>query len=398
VNAHPRLTDALRAAYRSAAALILGRGRRVPARQDPGYVRQDNPAFARCSLIVALLIAVSSCGSSPTSPSGGAAQSVYYVAPTGRDQDSGTITAPFQTVSAGVKRLRPGDTLYLRAGIYTGAGNAIDSQSGTVPSGSSWSNPITIAGYAGEAVTLRPSFNTSGIRLTSGQSYLIFQDLSIDMVNSGPGADADGIYIYTAHHNRFQRIEVMHGQGFGVHFGNNTPFNELIDSRIHDVGLPNGSVSDGHGLYITASDNLFQNNDVYDNQGYGFHVYNNAGTHADPSRNILRGNRIHGNGRHGGTAYGVVIAWGDANEVADNQIYDNPGGIQVYTGSSNTTVRGNNVFNNRPLEGIIVQYATDTQVRGNTVNANGDDIVDLGTATAFSQNAVTAGRISPTAR
>jgi hypothetical protein len=339
VNTDSRLTDGLCAAYRSAAALIITYRPRRRVRQDRRFVRHDHPIVAPSSLVVALLIAISSCGSSPTSPTVAAAQSVYYVAPTGRDQDSGTITAPFQTISAGVKRLRPGDTLYLRAGTYTGSGNAIDSQSGTVPSGSSWSNPITIAGYSGEAVILRPSFNVSGIRLTGGQSYLVFQDLTIDMVNSGPGADADGIYIYTAHHNRFQRVEVMHGQGFGVHFGNNTPFNELLDCRIHDVGLPNSSSSEGHGLYITGSNNLFQNNDVYDNQGYGFHVYNNAGTHADPSRNIVRGNRIHGNGRHGGTAYGVVIAWGDANEVADNQVYDNPGGIQVYTTTSTTTGR-----------------------------------------------------------
>jgi hypothetical protein len=215
-------------------------------------------------------MAVSACGKNPSSPSGGGTQTVYYVSPTGRDQDSGTMAAPFQTIGAAVRRLRPGDTLYLRGGIYTGPGNAIDSQSGTVPSGSSWQNPITIAGYAGEAVTLRPTTNVSGIRLTGGQSYLIFQDFSIDMVNSGAGADADGIYIYTAHHNRFQRIEVMRGQGFGVHFGNNTPFNEVLDCRIHDIGLLGASSSEGHGLYITASDNLFQNNEVYDNQGYGF--------------------------------------------------------------------------------------------------------------------------------
>jgi parallel beta-helix repeat protein len=355
--------------------------------------RPPAPAVARASIILGLLVALSSCGSTPSSPSGGGAtQTVYYVSPGGRDQDSGTITAPFQTISAGLKRLRAGDTLYLRGGVYTGAGNAIDSQTGTVPSGRSWSSPITIAGYPGETVTLQPPSNVSGIRLTSGQSYLIFQDFAIDMVNSGRGTDADGIFVHTAHHNRFQRLEVTRGQGFGVHYGNNTAFNEMLECRIHDIGLPGSSSSEGHGLYITGSNNLFQNNDVYDNQGYGFHVYNNAGPRDDPSRNVVRGNRIHGNGRNGGTAYGVVVAWGDANEVLENQIFENRGGIQVYTGSTNALVSGNNVYSNMPLEGIIVQYATGTRVTGNTVYGNGDDLVDLGTATSFLQNANRAGQ------
>jgi parallel beta-helix repeat protein len=337
-----------------------------------------------------VLATLAGCKSNPTSPSN-PTQTVYYVAPSGRDTNNGTISAPLETIRAAVQRLRPGDTLYIRGGIYTGAANTIDSQSATVPGGRSWSEPITISGYAGEAVTLRPPYNVAGIRLTSAaQAYLIFQDFTVDMVNSGAGSDADGVFVNLAHHNRFQRLEVMNSYNFGLHFGTETPFNEVIDSRIHDNGFPGGPSTNGHGLYISGSQNLFQNNDVYNNHGYGFHIYNNAGSRADPSRNIVRGNRIHANGRHGGTAYGLTIAWGDANRIEDNQIYDNPGGIQVYTNSTNTDVRNNNVYNNRPLEGIIVQYAAGTQVRNNTIYANGSDLVDLGTATALIENGITA--------
>ena len=308
------------------------------------------------------------------------------------------MAAPFQTISAGVKRLRPGDTLYIRGGVYTDSGDTIDSQTSAVPSGNSWSNAITIAGYPGEPVTLRPPNNVSGIRLTGSQSYLIFQDFTVDLANSKPGADADGIFVFRAHHNRFQRLEIRNGSSFGIHFGDSTPNNEVIDCRIHDNGVAGGEIGNGHGLYITGSDNLFQGNEVYDNHGYGFHVYNNSGPHDDPSRNVVRGNRIHGNGRHGGTAYGVVVSWGDANVIDGNQIYDNPGGIQVYTDSTNTDVRNNTVYNNKPLEGIIVQYATGTRVTNNNVYSNGTDIVDLATATIISQGAGRAGRTPPRTR
>lgn len=388
VNRQPGLIDIPDSACRPAARLVAaGRALRLRRRDRESGMQER---VARYPIVAALLIAVASCGSSPSSPTSGAAQAVYYVSPTGHDQDGGTITAPFQTISAGLKRLRPGDTLYIRGGIYTGSANTIDSQSGTVPSGSSWSNAITIAGYQGEAVTLRPPYNVSGIRLTATQSYLIFQDFTIDMVNSNAGADADGIFVFRPHHNRFQRLEVMHSYNFGIHFGDSTANNEVIDCRIHDNGFPGSPSTNGHGLYITGSDNLFQNNEVYDNQGYGFHVYNNAGSHADPSRNIVRGNRIHGNGRHGGTAYGVLVAWGDANEIASNQIFDNPGGIQIYTNSTNTSVHDNNIYNNKPLEGIIVQYSSGTKLANNTATANGSDVVDLGTETAFRQNSFQA--------
>ena len=61
-----------------------------------------------------------------------------------------------------------------------------------------------------------------------------------------------------------------------------------------------------------------------------------------------------------GPTYGIVVAWGDANLIHDNLIYDNPGGIQVYTNSSNTRVYNNTIYNNTPLEGILIQFATGT--------------------------------------
>ena len=172
-------------------------------------------------------------------------------------------------------------------------------------------------------------------------------------------------------------------------------FNEVVDSRIHNNGFPGGSETNGHGLYITGSDNTFTGNDVYANQGYGFHIYNNSGSRADPSRNLVSGNRIHGNGVHGGTAYGLLVAWGDSNRIQGNTIFENPGGILVYTNSTNTDVSNNNIYNNRPLEGIIVQYADATVVRNNTVSGNGTDIIDYGDATVFSQNSVPAKRGGP---
>ena len=135
----------------------------------------------------------------------------FYVSPAGSDQNEGSINAPWQTLRYAVARLRPGTTLYLRSGTYTGPANTIDSQSGTVPSGTSWSNAVTIAGYPGETATIQPP-NLSAIRLTfTAPHYLVFQDFTIDLSNQVAGSPDDAVYLSQgAHHNRFLRMTVQH--------------------------------------------------------------------------------------------------------------------------------------------------------------------------------------------
>jgi hypothetical protein len=320
----------------------------------------------------------------------------YYISQEGSDSNScrsaqrTTRSENKLTIAAALECVSPGDTLYIRGGTYTGWNNTIDSQMFTVPSGTSFSNAVTIAGYPGESVTLRPPYNLSGIRLTSGAPHhLILRDFTIDMVNSTPGADAAGIMLYTAHHIRFERLDVQRSPAFGVHFGDSTPNNEMLNCRIHDNGFPGDSASNGHGLYISSSGNLFDGNEVYNNQGYGFHVYNNWGSHADPSNNIVRNNTVFNNGLHGEPGYGIVFAWGSGNVAHDNVIYGNPGGVQVYTYATGTSIYNNTIYNN-VSEGIALQYyGSGTSVTGNRVYSNGLNIQDyggFGTSAVISNN------------
>lgn len=310
----------------------------------------------------------------------------YYVSQSGSDSNScaaassSTRSSQKATIAAGVACLAPGDTLLIYGGTYTGANNVIDSQAFRVPSGTSWSNPVTIAGVPGETVTLRPPHNVSGIRLTTGSpSYVIVQDVVIDMSNSVDGADAAGVTLSRAHHNRFQRLEIRNARTFGVFYSTETPFNEMINCRIHDNGFLGASGTNGHGLYIVGSDNLFEDNEVYDNYGYGFHIYNSAGPRTEPSRNIVRRNKIYRNGRNNRAAYGLVVAWGSDNVVYNNLIYANWGGVEIYTGSSNTQIYNNTIYNNTPGDGIALQYyAGAPVVRNNIVYGNRAGIVDYG--------------------
>jgi parallel beta-helix repeat protein len=276
--------------------------------------------------------------------------------------------------------------LYIHGGTYTGSKNVINTQIYTLRSGTQ-SALVTIAGVSGETVILQPPGGYSGIEYGSAVAYTVIRDLVLDMVNSasipGRAGGASGVYVgMGANHNRFLRLEVKNSGANGFEFGNyngNAPFNEVIDCKIHHNGQASGP-NNGYGLYVGTSDNTFEGNDGYANGGYGFHLYDNSGS-PKVSRNIVRNNRIHGNGTHGGINYGIVVAWGDSNKISDNTIYENQGGILVYTNSTNTEVYSNSVYRNGPLESVLIQYATGTIMQGNSIS---DGLVlDLGYSTLY---------------
>jgi parallel beta-helix repeat protein len=337
---------------------------------------------AMLAVVVACLIAACG-GKTPTSPDDSNAPRTLYVSLAGSDSNAGSQESPWRTIRYGVSRLRAGDTLYVRGGTYSTSDDVIDSAVFTVPSGSSWSNVVTIAGHPGETVVIQPPNNTHALRLTNGApSYIVVRDLTLDYSNDSSGRE--GIYLSGgANHNRFLRVEVRYAKSFGVVFSKNngnSAFNEVIECDIHHTGNGSGDPTNGHGAYVSTSDNVFRGNVVHDNQGYGLHFYDNGGALL-VSRNVIEDNRVFSNGTHGGTAYGVVVAWGDGNRISGNSIYGNPGGILVYTRSTRTEVSGNTIYSNAPLEGVFIQGGVGTIVKSNTIYGNGVDIVDLGERT-----------------
>ena len=46
------------------------------------------------------------------------AGNIYFVSPTGSDTAAGSLTQPYRTISKSLSRLQPGDTLFVRGGIY----------------------------------------------------------------------------------------------------------------------------------------------------------------------------------------------------------------------------------------------------------------------------------------
>lgn len=329
------------------------------------------------AILLALLVLLSAVRAEATT---------YYVSLSGNDSNS-CVTAQSTTqanqkltIAAGVACAFAGDTVYIHGGTYTGSDARIDSQVKTVRSGTSYSNAITIASYPGETAILQPPSNIHAVRLTTDIGYIIILDIWIDMINSQAGGTAEGVIYYTAHHIRFQRMNLYNSGGFGFHNGG-SPFTEVLDSKIHDIGDPGATaITAGHCIYHTADDGLYQNNEVYNCQGYGIHLWNGYGPHVTPSNNIIERNRIHHVGLNGFEAYGVTVTYGSNNIVRNNLVYSNPGGIQGYSYTSGTKFYHNTLYGNGVYGAFNFQfYDAGAAVERNLLWNNYVNYVDNGT-------------------
>lgn len=283
------------------------------------------------------------------------------------------------SLATGTSQTVVDDRLFLRAGNYPVSAESIVPNSGT-----SWNNVVTIARYQNEVVTLsRFPFATS----TPGNNirYVVFDGLTITCV--GCSAGTDGLSVSQGNGPiRFINGEIKNAPGNGVQLSSlSVGGNQFINCRLTNNGTFTPAAF--HGIYISSSDNIVDGCDIYDNARYGVHVY--LDTHT-VHRNIIRNNKIHNNNRGGSSAAGIILGAGDGNTAYNNIIYNNPGdayGIQVDSSSPlNAKVYHNTIYNNGG-EGILVQGATNTDIKNNILYNNGGQFTIISsTGTTYGGN------------
>ena len=326
----------------------------------------------------------------------------YYTALTGSDSNSCSSatsqSTPKRTINASLKCLSAGDTLYIRGGQYP---EQLHSVFGTSwPSGNSWDNPITIAGYPGETVIINPSSNddTFDILYMENIQYLIFDNLIIDGSNTNIST---GMTLFrlggTSHHVRLQNSILRNahvgcsgmccacGYGNAILAGN--AGSEFINNEIYG--------NDAYGIYMTGNGFLVEGNYIHDNQGYGVHQYSSGQSNA--SNNVIRNNRIHHNGHNNRNPVGsaaLILSSGDNNVAYNNVITDHfGGGIQIYGYATTNAKAYNNTIVGNQGSCIDIQNgsngnnpAHDSIVRNNICYNNGSDIIDNGRSSIISNN------------
>ncbi|MBN2147799.1 MAG: right-handed parallel beta-helix repeat-containing protein [Anaerolineales bacterium] len=165
-------------------------------------------------LLVFMAILVISGGNSPaaaqisnTITQGG----VYYVAPTGDDDNPGTLASPWQTIQKAAETLGAGDTVYIRAGTYS---EQVVAQHSGSPG-----NPITFAAYPGETATLDGSSVTlpddlAGLFEIASQSYIRVSGLRV--IHAGPYNDNAGILVMDSSDIVIENVSTDQTQSSGI--------------------------------------------------------------------------------------------------------------------------------------------------------------------------------------
>jgi hypothetical protein len=169
-----------------------------------------------------------------------------FVSLSGNDGNSGSVTSPFRTVQHGIEVLQPGQTLYIRGGIYEidapeyltnpiriGT-SATNKRNGTAQ------NPYRVFGYPGETAHIRFHWlNTDdwvGLRIFG--DYWHLKSLTISDSNSF------GI-LTTGDHNLFERLVSFGHQRSGLQITGASNFNTVLNCDAHDMFDITGRASGG---------------------------------------------------------------------------------------------------------------------------------------------------------
>jgi Pel9A-like, right handed beta helix region len=199
----------------------------------------------------------------------------FYVAPTGRDTDAGTMALPFATMGQGQAAAAAGDTIYFRAGTYayTAATAACGSSTATIngvlldKSGTP-GNRINYWAYPGET----PIFDFSGIKdgcritgIRTTGSWIHLKGLEVRGVPQNVDTNHESWGIWNSGSNNiFELINTHHNMGPGLFIqggGNNL----VLDCDSHENYDPlsssgAGGNADGFGCHVGvgATGNVFR--------------------------------------------------------------------------------------------------------------------------------------------
>jgi hypothetical protein len=314
-------------------------------------------------------------------PSSGAS---YYVATTGNDSNPGSLTQPFRSLSKGVSLLRPGDTLFVRAGSYVG----LASKSGgpTIPAGTSWSSPVAIKSYPGESVTISVAGGEFCLAIEN-TSYVVIDGLILD----GQNAAFNGAKIrFGAHHIRIQNSEIKNAVNSGILLPDEGTsiqgFDELINLDVHNNGT---RPRFDHGVYLSVPNCLIENSSFHNNAAYGIQLDNG------PANNtIIRYNKSYANTGTGYDGGGLVITTGTGNLVYNNLFYNNAGvGISISYNPTGVKIYNNTVYGNSG-DGMYFYQGAGGLVRDNISYSNGRQLVLESTSNITLGNNLTGAAIT----
>ena len=317
----------------------------------------------------------------------------FYVSPAGSPSGTGSISSPWDlaTALAQPTAVKPGDTIWLRGGTYSGYFSSnLNGASG---------NPIIVRQYPGERAVIDGGPASGVDTLTVGGSWTWYWDFEVTNSNpqrwlTSPDVRGGGVVV-EATNSKFINM-IVHDTGQGFSFWTPALNSELYGNLIYYNGFDLPDRGHGHGIYAqnNTGTKTIQDNIIFDQYGWGIHVYTQSG---QINNFNIDGNISFDNGSVSFSSYtnnilvgGYVVA--NNINITNNYTYYTPAAAAGYNnigysaGCSNTTVN-NNYFASGYFA-ISLPNCTPTQMTGNTFYGTTPGWI----AGAYTNNVITGTR------
>ena len=273
------------------------------------YVRATRYTFVRldCGRTYTIRVAALDSGGNVATRSAIRASTracgAFYVSPAGLDSNPGTLEKPWRTITKAAAALRPGQTAYLRAGVYEEGVSGhcgIDYNRLTWRTSGTPTSPITISGFQGEekSVIVKTAVKMAG-------NYEGLMNLVVDanhnispFDNSCDGAPNVQI---SGREDTLSGVEVRNSAMSGIYLAG-ADGAEVVRNWIHSNGT---HWNLDHGIsWASGKNGVAGSNIVQDNYANGIKIGPNA------QSVLVTENTVNGNGRSG------IIVGGDDSHVS----------------------------------------------------------------------------------
>lgn len=289
----------------------------------------------------------------------------YFAAPNGTSSGDGSWARPWSLATAlagGGGRVQPGDTIWLRGGTYRGSfRSTVSGRSGS---------PVVVRGYPGERAIIDGAGSSSSTFYVGG-SWSVFWGFevmnsnttrSFSTANSHSRANAVVNY---ASNTRYVNL-VVHDGGVGFYTEPQYTNVEIAGCIFYNNGWQSPSRGHGHAIYLKSHSGpvIARDNVMFNQFGYGIHVYTNAGS--GKLNNIrLVGNVSFNNGTVASTGTSPNILLGGDDTADDDVVQDNFTWFSPGLAGTNVKIGYSTLKNG------------DVKVSGNYF-AGGSQVLDLG--------------------
>jgi len=317
----------------------------------------------------------------------------WYAAPAGSPGGDGSSNRPWDLQTAmngGNGRVQPGDTIWLRGGTY-GTGAINTTLTGTA------SAPIVVRQYPGERAILDANGGTSGT--TRGDFFIVSGNYSVfwgfevmDSDLNRTSTSRPNLVIANASHLKFINL-IVHDGGIGFYTYPEQSDIEIYGCVIYYNGWQQPDFGNGHGIYSksTAGPVYLRDNIVFDQFGYGIHVYANAGSGGVNNIHV-EGNVSFNNGSidtdPNSPSANLLYGGGDpatGGSIVDNMTYFSPNVGQHnlmigYSGTANISLTAQNNYAVGGQTVFEVGYWQALTMSGNSAFGAASDPVNLRSA------------------